>query len=133
MSDEHLLSDHRYIVYRIDTSQETLKTIRNPRNADYNKFKNELVDQLNYYYYNVFRVEGKDDVEVAAAMLDTSIRDSFTSSCPEKIIQDKSMWWTKELNELRKSARRKLRVAVCRMCQGTGNHILRLSVGIGGW
>ncbi len=26
-----------------------------------------------------------------ATMLDTSIRDSFTTSCPEKIIQDKSM------------------------------------------
>ncbi len=54
-------------------------------------------------YYNGFRVESKDDLEVVAAMLDTSIRDSFASSCPEKIIQDKNTWRTKELNKLRKN------------------------------
>ncbi len=58
-------------------------------------------------------MESKDDLEVVAAMLDTSIRDSSASSCPEKIIKDKSMWWTKQLNKLRKNARRKLRVALC--------------------
>ncbi len=45
-------------------------------------------------------------------MLDTSIRDYFTSSCPEKIIEDKNMWWTNELNKLRKNTRRKLRVTL---------------------
>ncbi len=112
MSDEPSLSDHRYIVYRIDSTQETLKTIQNPRNADWNKFRNDLGEKLNYYY-NEFRVGSKDDLEVMAAMLDTSIRDSFASSWPGKIIQDKSsMWWTKELNKLRKYTRRKLRVAL---------------------
>ncbi len=38
-----------------------------------------------------FRAESKDDLEMVAAMLDTSIRDSFILSYPEKIIQDKSM------------------------------------------
>ncbi len=55
---------------------------------------------------------GKDYLEVMAVMLDVSIRDAFTSSCSEKIIQDKSLEWTKELNELRKNTRRKLRVAL---------------------
>ncbi len=58
-------------------------------------------------------MESKDDLEVVAAMLDTYIRDSFALSCPEKIIQDKRMWWTKELNKPKKNIRRKLRVALC--------------------
>ncbi len=53
----------------------------------------ELKGKLNYY--NGFTVESKDDLEMVAAMLHTFIKDSFISSCPEKIIQDKSMWWTK--------------------------------------
>ncbi len=64
-------------------------------------------------YYNGFRVESKDNLEMVTTMLHTSIRDSFTSSCTEKIIQDKSMWWINELNNLRKDTRRKLRVALC--------------------
>ncbi len=74
------------------------KTIRNPRNTDWIKFRNELGDKLNYY--TGFRVESRDDLEVVAAMPDISIRDSFASSCTGKIIQDKSMWWTKELDKL---------------------------------
>ncbi len=42
-------------------------------------------------------------LEMVAAMLDTSIRDYFTLNCPEKIIQDKSIWWTNELSKLRKN------------------------------
>ncbi len=110
MSDESSLSDHKYIVYRIDTPHKTPKTIRNLRNTDWSEFRNELGEKLNYY--NGFRVESKDDLEVVAAMLETSIRDTFASSCAKKIIQDKSMWWTKEPNKLRKNTRRKLRVVL---------------------
>ncbi len=110
VSDEPSLSDYRYILYRNDTPQVTPKSIQNYRNTDWCKFRSELRDKLNYY--NGFRVESKDDLEMVVAMLDTSIRDSFTSSCPEKIIQDKSMWWTNELSKLRKNSRGKLSVAL---------------------
>ncbi len=60
----------------------------------------------------MFRVESKDDLELVAAMLDTYITDSFTSSCQTKTIQDKSTWSTNELNRLRKNTRRKQRVAL---------------------
>ncbi len=89
MSDEPSLSDHRYILNPTDTPSETPKLIQNPRNTNWSKLKSEMEGKLNYY--TKFKVEGKDDPEMVAAMLDTSIRDSFTSSCPEKIIQDKSM------------------------------------------
>ncbi len=108
--DEPSLLDHRYTLYQIDTSRDSLKSIRNPRNADWSKFRCELGDKLSNY--NGFRAMGKDDLEVMAVMLDTSTRDAFTLSCPEKIIQDKSLWWTKEPNKLRKNNRRKLRVSL---------------------
>ncbi len=44
MSDEPALSYYRYIVYRIATSQETPKTIQNPRNTNWNKLRHELGD-----------------------------------------------------------------------------------------
>ncbi len=86
--------------------------IHNSRNTDWSKFRSELEDRLNYwYYYNGFRMESKHNLEVVV-MLDTFIRDPFASSCPEKIFQDKSMWRTNELNKLRKNTRRKLRLAL---------------------
>ncbi len=63
MFAEPLLLDHRYILYQIETPQETPKLIQNPRNTDWNKFKRELGDKLNYYY-NRFRVLSKDDLQV---------------------------------------------------------------------
>ncbi len=77
-------------------------------------------------YYNGIRVESEDNLEMVTAMVDTSIRDSFTISCPEKIIQDKSIRWT---NELRKNSMRKLRVPHVRMCRRIGNHTMMLGVG----
>ncbi len=74
VSDEPALSDYRYILYRIDTPQEIPKLIRNPRNTDWSKFRNELEDKLNYY--NGFRVESRDDLKVMAVMLYYSIRDN---------------------------------------------------------
>ncbi len=59
VSDEPSLSNHRYMVYRFDTPQETRKMIRNPRNTDWDKLMNEQDDKLNYY--NGFRLENKDD------------------------------------------------------------------------
>ncbi len=91
----------------MDTPHKTPKTIRTPGIQTRVNSGTNWGDKLNYY--NVFRVESKDDLEVMAAMLDTTIRDSFASSCTEKIIQDKSMWWTKELNKHRKNTRWKQR------------------------
>ncbi len=86
----------------------------------YNGFKVESKDDLemvaamldNSVRDSFASVESKDDLEMVAAILDTSVRDSFASSCPQKINQDKSMWWTKKLNKLRKNTRRKLWVAL---------------------
>ncbi len=104
-----LIPGWKHILYLIYTSRETPNSICNLRNTDWSKFRSELGDKLNYC--NGFRVESKDGLEVMVVMLDTSIRDSFTSSYPNKTIQDKSMWWSNELNKLRKNTRRKLRLA----------------------
>ncbi len=68
---------------------DTPKSIRNPKKKDWGKFRGELGDKLRYY--NGVRVEDKDDLEVMAVMLDTSIGDSFISNCPEKMIQNERM------------------------------------------
>ncbi len=59
-------------------------------------------------------MDDKDDLELMAAMLNTFIRNSFTLGCSKKTIQDKSIWRTNEPNELRKNARGKPRVVLCR-------------------
>ncbi len=71
----------------------------------------ELGDELNYCYR--FGAESKADLQVMAAMLYTPIRNSFISSCPDKTVQDKCVWWTNELSKLGKNTRRKLMVALC--------------------
>ncbi len=65
--------------------------------------------KLNYYW---FEIEDKEDLETAAAMLDTSRRNSLNSNCPVRTVQEKNVWWTDKLNKLRKRTRRKLRVAL---------------------
>ncbi len=55
--------------------QETTKSIRNPRNTNWSKFRSELEDKLSYY--NGFRVESKDDLEMMMVFLNTSIREFF--------------------------------------------------------
>ncbi len=47
VSDQPSLWDHRYILYRIDTPHKTPETIRNPRNTEWSKFRNELGDKMN--------------------------------------------------------------------------------------
>ncbi len=39
--------------------------------------------------YHWFRIEGKEDLETVAAILDTSLRDSFNLNCPVKVVEEK--------------------------------------------
>ncbi len=51
MSDETSLSDHRYILNRISTSQILQKECRKPRDTNWGKFRNELGGKLNYHWF----------------------------------------------------------------------------------
>ncbi len=66
-SAEPSLLDHRCIPYWMDTSQGIPWVIQDPRNADWNKSRMKW--KTNWIT--------KDDLEMVATMLDTSIRDSF--------------------------------------------------------
>ncbi len=79
VSHEPSLSDHRYILCRIDTPQVLQKEHRNHTDTIRSKFRSELGSKLNYHR---FRIEGTYDLDTVVAMPDTSLRDSFTSSCP---------------------------------------------------
>ncbi len=75
------------------------------RNANWNKFRSELEDKLDYLG---FIIQNRDNLEREVEMLDSSIRKFFISSWPEKKIQNINIWWTNELNKLRNNTRRKL-------------------------
>ncbi len=63
-------------------------------------------------------------------MLDTPLRKSTKSSCPEERIPNMNVCWANELNMLRKNTRRKLRKRLDQNVRLTGNYIVRLRASI---
>ncbi len=64
------------------------KKHRNPKETvGANLRVNKEREGLNYHW---FRTEGKEDLEIVEAMLETSLIDSFNSNCPVKTAQEKT-------------------------------------------
>ncbi len=103
------MSDHRYILYLIDTPQVPQKMTRNSRRTNWNKFKSELEGILNYHGV---RIENRIYLETLETMVNTSLNEYFESSCFDKRFQNKNVKWTNEMNKLRKNTRRNLRNAL---------------------
>ncbi len=80
------------------------------------KLKRHKLEQVEWTRKQVelslVQIEGKEDLETVAVILDTSLRDSFNSSYLVKTVQEKNASWTDGLNKLRKRTRRKLRTAL---------------------
>ncbi len=76
----------------------------------------KLEDKLNF---SEFRIRSNDNLEMVAAMLGTSIRDSFLlelSREENKEIQRRNIRWNCELNKLKMNTGRKLKVTLVKMC-----------------
>lgn len=105
VSNEPSLSDHRIIEFNLDGTIEGSTFSRNPRNTNWDEYRNILkcnVDQLNS------RVGSNLEIEESVCALNGAIMDAYASGCPikEKITNRDVPWWSKKLSKLRAETRR---------------------------
>lgn len=105
VSDEASLSDHCWIRYQVDCEREKRSVIRNPRKADWVRYK-EVLDASLMTPAKECLMKGKvidrvvDDIGIL-------LTDAFDTSCPISRTSNggKPPWWNVNVEECRKSAR----------------------------
>ncbi|XP_039763802.1 uncharacterized protein LOC120636403 isoform X3 [Pararge aegeria] len=102
-------SDHRRIIFHIDCIVEKA-LFRNARKTDWGKF----ASIVSKHSSNRFCYSNLEELEEGARELERVLSDAYNIACPlREIMPGKGKpWWSKELNKIRKKARRALRVAL---------------------
>lgn len=99
------LSDHMYIVYEITTLPVVRQTYRNPKQTDWELYKETLllgIDDCSKI------MESIDDIDINCDKISSLIKSADEASCPEthKNIKSEVLWWNRELDKLRSKARK---------------------------
>lgn len=105
VSTETSLSDHMHIRFDIEVPERPIEYFRNPRNTDWNLYKDLLSENLGE---NAIRINGADTIEYAIGTLNEAIRNSYEASCPQRgrsNIRDVP-WWNGELTKCRRLTRK---------------------------
>ncbi|GJQ67150.1 hypothetical protein Trydic_g8064 [Trypoxylus dichotomus] len=94
VSDEPSLSDHRYIRFDIELPQVSKMSYRNPRNYNWNAYRERLIEELERCPK---RIKTATDIELLAESLQSAIITSYEASCPVKIRSTNrdTPWWTR--------------------------------------
>ena len=105
VSDEPSLSDHRHIVFDIEAKKLTKEKFRNPRNTNWESFKDHLVESRTSCHNNL---RTPQELDTAASDLQHRITDAYNNTCPiiERAINRDVPWWNDTLDDLRRKARR---------------------------
>ncbi|KAH8368567.1 hypothetical protein KR200_006474, partial [Drosophila serrata] len=105
VSTEHSFSDHRYIFFDITVPAKKQVPRRNPRKTDWKVFSEIVRSKVNGRRIKTISTAKALDKEVED--LTNILNNAFKETC--KLTFSKKQyppWWTKELSELRKSARK---------------------------
>lgn len=106
VSQDHSMSDHRYLEFDMDAPRPTVKQFRNKRNTDWAIYKERFSQAL---------PAGIPDTPTSRAELDQlvdSLTDTFNEAmkkaCPVKTVRGKPKpaWWSSEISDLRKQCRK---------------------------
>lgn len=115
VSPEETLSDHREIAFYLDCEIPPTPNFRNPRNTNWEVFRNSLESnlQINHQVYSeLTSCEGLDN---AVDCFSKAMKMAFIEACPERNRSNqKNKWWNAELSRLRKQSRRLLRLYLAR-------------------
>lgn len=104
VSREPSLSDHNYIELEVSNVDKTITAYRNPRNTNWEKYRQTLTSQLSHMSTDVRYAL---DIELVSDSLQEVIQNSYHESCPlVREVSRKVRWWTKELTQLRKVTRK---------------------------
>lgn len=105
VSSEPSLSDHRHILFNINSAGEDRAQYRNPKSTDWDSYKEALTARLKDL---PGRLTTAEDVEIAVSILQRCLLTSYEESCPLRRPSDrrKTPWWDHSLEKLRRETRR---------------------------
>lgn len=105
VSLEPSLSDHRYLIFRIENLAIKPNTYRNPRRLNGDSFRSDLEAYIEGFGLGINRWQ---ELEETASRLEEEIIISYERSCPLtncKAEKD-APWWNSKLSTLRKNTRK---------------------------
>lgn len=103
------LSDHREINFLIEMAQVEKTLFRNPRNTNWESYKNDLNDYLDNMHWDG-NINSSASLDTAVEALTRGIPCAFTTACPSKVRKSKTKrWWCKELDTLKRETRHSYR------------------------
>jgi hypothetical protein len=109
VTEEVTCSDHRYIRFTVMGIDQTVKTYRNPRRAEWESYKTDLsaglhgmTDKISKFY----------DIEIAADQFQEAISVAYNENCPLTVRKNNrnTSWWNQGLAEKRRKVRKQFNV-----------------------
>jgi hypothetical protein len=110
VTEEVNCSDHRFIRFTVTGIDQTVKTYRNPRRADWESYKTDLsaglrgmTDKINNFI----------EPEIAADQFQEAISVAYNENCPLTLRRNNrnTSWWNQGLTEKRRKVRKLFNVA----------------------
>jgi hypothetical protein len=110
VTEEVSCSDHRYIRFTVMGIDQTVKTYRNPRRADWESYKTDLSAGLRGM---TDKISNFNDLEIAADQFQEAISVAYNENCPLTVRRNNrnTSWWSQGLAEKRRKVRKLFNVA----------------------
>lgn len=111
VSEKHSFSDHRLITFEINRFTEPQACFKNVRKTDWSKFNSLMESKLNISPMPTLLNES--EIDECVEEITNMINSCFSKCCPTTRIRRKKHppWWSHEITELRKSARKQFNKA----------------------
>ena len=107
VSDRVSNSDHKYIMFNIDTEKKENNITYNPNKTDWEKFAEYISKSSRFKYLNQIQLENEDDMDNLAQELITLLNEAMVASCPPAYTSStlkRPPWMTREVDDARASS-----------------------------
>ena len=114
VSDRVSNSDHKYIMFNIDTEKKQNNITYNPNKTDWEKFSEYIRKSSRFKYLNQIQLENEVDMDNLAQELITLLNEALVASCPPKYTSStlkRPLWMTSEVDDARTNIRHRLKRA----------------------
>ena len=110
VSDRVSNSDHKYIMFNIDTEKKENNITYNPNKADWEKFAEYISKSSRFKYLNQIQLENKDDMDNLAQELITLLNEAMVASPTYTFSTLKRPpWMTREVDDACANIRHRLK------------------------
>ena len=114
VSDRVSNSDHKYIMFNIDTEKKQNDITYNPNKTDWEKFAEYISKSSRFKYLNQTQLENEVDMDNLAQELITLLNEALVASCPPTCTSStlkRPPWMTREVDDARANIRHRLKRA----------------------